>query len=92
MNNNKMCILQITAENYDDVISDLAVVVDAADFPGEQNEDNLGVVTAVFQAAAQLVSMDPTIINPEVCAISSAYSSIQLQIPGSICLCYYTIF
>ena len=62
-------MLQVTAENYDDIISNLATGVDAADFPGEQNEDNLGVVTDVFQAAAQLVSMDPAIIDPEVCTI-----------------------
>ena len=59
--------IQITAENYDDVINELAIVVETANFPGEQNEDNLGVITEVFLESARLVTMDPTIIDPEVC-------------------------
>jgi hypothetical protein len=58
--------VQITAENYDEVINQLAIVVESADFPGEQNEENLDVITEVFLASAQLVTMDPTIVNPEV--------------------------
>ena len=75
--------IQITAENYDEVINELAIVVGTADFPGEQNEDNLGVITEVFLASAQLVTMDPTIIDPEVCYHYSTHPAHVLKSSAS---------
>ena len=73
--------IQITAENYDEVINELANVVESADFPGEQNEENLDVITEVLQASAQLVTMDPTIVNPEVrCHYSTHLAHVIMKV------------
>ena len=71
--------MQITAGNYDDVINELAIVVEAADFPGEQNEENLAIITEVFLESARLVTMDPTIIDPEVCCHYTAHPAHVLK-------------